>query len=379
MRLLELSQRYPPAIGGVEATLGELVTQLRSIGIDVQVYSSDLARNYPFTRLAPSPRDQVEGVRRFRAYRTLPLPLGLGIIEPGMLGALGKAEVDLIHAHAFGYFPTYAGALARRGRKVPLIVTPHADPGRHLAFSSLYHRVVARATLRTADRVITQSATEERFLSGLGVDPSRMVRIPTGIVVEDFARAEPTAGILRLLYVGRIDPEQKGLPTLVRAVARLPGHLEWRLLVQGDDWGGVEPAQRLARRLGVSNRITMDLAPPRERILAAYRAADIFVLPSRFESFPRVLLEAMASGLPVVATRVGGVPEATIEGQNALLVAPDDADGLAAALRTLAFDPALRERFAKASRRRAEEFSWTRLIPRYQSLFDDVLAGRSAG
>ncbi|MGI0070499.1 MAG: glycosyltransferase family 4 protein [Thermoplasmata archaeon] len=375
MRVVELSQRFPPAIGGVEATLAELVRALRGEGIDVDVLTTDLERVRPFRHLdqdASAPRD---GVHRYRAYRTLPLPLGLGVVSPGMLAAALSTRADVLHAHAFGYWPTWVVELARRRRRLPVAITPHLDPGRHRVFSGLYHHLVARGTLRRADRIIAQSGVEEELLLRLGADPAVLVRIPTGIALDEFRppRTVRSGATIRLLTVGRLDLEQKGLTTLVRAFASIAPRRPVELHVVGDDWGAARPLASLAGELGVADRVRVSASVSRGEVLAAYGAADLFVLPSRFESFPRVLLEAMAAQLPIVATRVGGVAESVLEGRNALLVPPDDPPALAAAILELLDDPARRRRFAEESLRRAAEFDWRRIAPRYRSLFEGMI------
>lgn len=374
MRLAELSLRYPPAFGGVEATLEQLVERLRRGGIEVTVLTSDLDRVHPFVRRPDLSATDVGDVRRFRAWRAAPFPLGLGVVAPGMFFAGVGERFDVLHAHAFGYFPTWAAATARRLRGTPLVVTPHADPGRGLAFSRVYHRSMARATLRVADRLVAQSDVERRFLLGLGLDPERIVVLPTGIALDDFAgTARPGSGeAVRFLYVGRLDLEQKGLDVLGRALTSLGRGTPVKMVFVGDDWGALASLRSRVERAGIPDRVEFVVGAPRTRVLEEYRAADAFVLPSRFESFPRALLEAMAAGLPIVATRVGGVPEMVAEGENALLVPPGDERGLADALRTLADDPGLRSRFGAASRRRAEAYDWDRLIPRYRALFEEL-------
>ncbi|MGI0054727.1 MAG: glycosyltransferase family 4 protein [Thermoplasmata archaeon] len=376
MRVIELSQRFVPAIGGVEATLGELSLRLREAGVEVEVLTTDLERSRPFTRWTTPPPEVGVPVRRFRAVRVAPLPLGLGIVAPGMLPAAISSRADVLHAHAFGYSPTWVGATVRRLRSIPLVVTTHADGGRGFAFSQLYHRAVARFTLRSADRVIVQSDAERGFLGGLGVPAERMVTIPTGISLDELASPPRTSDLSRprLLSVGRLDLQQKDLLTLIRALARLPRSLPVEAEVIGDDWGGLSPVRALAQQLGVSGQISLRTTVPRDALVSAYRTADIFVLPSRFESFPRVLLEAMAAGLPIIATRVGGVSELLSEGRNALLVPPNDPLALSEAIVQLASSPPLRQRFGEESRARAQMFAWPRLIPRYVSLFAELAA-----
>ena len=293
-----------------------------------------------------------------------------------MLGDALRTSCDVLHAHAFGHFPTWAGSLSRRLRGTPLVITPHSDEGLGTAASRLYQRAVARVTLVGADRVIAQTRIEAERLSSWGVDRSRIVVIPTPIDLDEFPevpdRLPPSSGGPTILFVGRLVPVSKGLDVLVRAFARLPEGLSARLRIVGEDWGAGAPLLRLARELGVASRVTLLGAISKPDLRREYAGADLFVLPSRAESFGAVLLEAMASGLPVVATRVGGIPEVVEEGATALLVPPDDVDALSQAVRRLAEDPELSRRLSRSGRPRAETFSWTRLTPRYVELFEEL-------
>lgn len=377
MQVLELTQRYPPAVGGVETTVYELVAQLRAAGIEARTVTTDMQRAHPFSRL---PRHIRHGPdpRRYRALRLAPLPLGLGIVAPGVLGEAVFAKADIVHAHAFGQFPTWAGAAAQRIRGIPLVVTPHFDSGRGRPFSDLYHRAVTWATLRRADRVIVQSGVERDLLRDLNVPPDRLVEIPSGISLDEFAeeRMRPSRADVRLLTVGRIDLEQKGLGTLIEAMALLSRETRFQAEIVGDDWGGYAPMLALARRLGVAGQVHFRLSLPRTEVLRALRDADVFVLPSEFESFPRVVLEAMASGLPVVASRVGGVAEMVEPSGAGITVPPGDPAALADAIRQLASDAGLRQRMSVAGRKRATEFSWPTILPRYLKLFEELASRR---
>ena len=136
--------------------------------------------------------------------------------------------------------------------------------------------------------------------------------------------------------------------------------------------GGPERSalERLARELGVD--VSFVGAVGRARLVELMRGADLFAFPSRYEAFGIALLEAMAAGTPAVAARVGGIPEFANDGENALLVPPDDEDALAAALTRLASDDALCERLAAGGRARAAELSWARIAPRYVNLYRRV-------
>lgn len=375
-RVLELTQRYPPAIGGVERHVEQLVSGLARAGARVEVVTTDLLRDHPLTRARFPPGPSGTEVRRHRAVRWSDLPKGLGLAAPGMLGDALRARADLLHAHAFGYFPTWVGRIVRDLRRVPLVITPHSYEGRSGLLGRTYARAVTRATLERADRVVALTRLEADRLTRLGVEAERIRVIPNGIDLEEFAGLLPRVARERapvLLYVGRIFPEQKGLDTLLEAFAEVARRTPARLRLVGDDWGALGALGRRARELGVADRVEATGALPREGVLREYGAADLFVLPSHFDSFPYVLLEAMAASLPVVSTRVGGIPEVVQEGRTALLVPPRDPTALADALVRLLTDPPLAQRFGAAGRSRVEQFSSRRLVAAYLDLFAELL------
>ncbi|MFZ0699050.1 MAG: glycosyltransferase family 4 protein [Thermoplasmata archaeon] len=374
LRIVELTQRFPPAIGGVERHVNDLASHLHRAGASVEILTSDLYRDRPFTRLPARTEDRPFRVRRYRALRGLPMPYGLGITVPGMTKAALRSRGAVLHAHAFGYFPTWIGQLAHRLRGLPLVITPHFDGG---AGSRLYALAVARGTLAGADRVVALTAPEARSLASLGVDRDRIRIIPNGIELEDFLPPRTVArrvGPLRILYVGRIDTEQKGLEDLLRAIAELGRATEVSLRVVGEDWGAAPTLRILSRRLGIESVVVWTGVVSPAALREEYASADLFVLPSRFEPFGIVLLEAMASGLPVIATRVGGIPEVVTDGRTGVLVPPRDPSALAAALGRLANDSELRTHMGNEGRARAMEFSWPRLIPQFLALFRELSA-----
>lgn len=197
-----------------------------------------------------------------------------------------------------------------------------------------------------------------------GVSSSRL----TGDVAR--LRPEDRSG---LLFVGRLAPE-KGVDTLLRALALAGGDARLALVGTGPEEAGL---RRLADREGVSGRVLFrgSLDPAAVRATMARSAA--LVLPSRAENFPLVLLEAMASGLPVVATGVGGVPELALNERNALLVPPDDPEALASALGRVLGDPTLRAALAAAGRRTARDYTWDRVTARYLELAEEAHSSAS--
>jgi len=138
--------------------------------------------------------------------------------------------------------------------------------------------------------------------------------------------------------------------------------------------------RRLAYRLGVHDSLIMLGHVSHEKMPHVYSISDVVVLPSLREGTPLVLLEAMACGKPVVATRVGGIPEIVKHGENGLLVRPKDIEGLSKAILTLLEDPDLREEMGKKARRRAvKEFDWDIKADEVIRVYKEVLQGGPEG
>jgi len=376
MRVLELTQRFPPAIGGVEEHVLQLALRLQRSSVDVEVLTTDLRTETPFSRLAQEGSSFPFPVVRVRAWKLVEAPHGLGIVSPSMLRLTLSRQVDVMHAHAYGYFPTVAGGLAGLLRRAALVVTPHSDPGRRTLSKRVFDRVMPVLTLQRASRVIALTRREAAYLQSLGISADRTRVIPNGVDVSEFgnqSRHRASSPEVVVLYVGRLYPAQKGLESLVRAMALLPRALDARLRLVGEDWGGVRLLRSLAGRLGLQDRITILGRLDREALLREYANADLFVLPSLFEPFGIVLLEAMASGLPVVATRVGGIPEVVVEGRTGLLVDPDKPEQLAESVRRLCQDEGLRHSLGRAGRERAKLFSWETIAAQTREVYSEAL------
>lgn len=382
MRVLEVTHRYPPALGGVERHVEAIGRRLVARGHLVDVVTTDVGRDRPFARIEPRPGGGLVNVRRHRALRILPAPHGLGIVAPGMGIDLLTARADVVHAHAFGMAPTWMAAAVRRVRGTPLVVETHFDEGRGTSGWRTYARAVSRFTLGPADRVVTHTGLETQLLGSLGVPPERMTVIPPGIDLSEFS-GDPvrtsTAGPVTALFVGRLDPNQKGLGPLIRALGLLPADLGLRLRLVGEDWGGRAIVLRLARELGREQSVTLTGPLPRPELLREYARADLFVLPSLFECTPAVLMEAMASGLPVLTTRVGGIPEVVREGSDALLCPPNDPPALASALGRLTTDRELRMRLGAQGLQNVRRFSWEAVLPKWEEMFAELGGREHAG
>jgi glycosyltransferase involved in cell wall biosynthesis len=224
---------------------------------------------------------------------------------------------------------------------------------------------------RRARLTVAVSRQVERELVATSLAPARLRVIANGVDLDEFKPAPAAraalglpAGVL-LLFVGDLKTPRKNLDTLLEAFALTPA---CRLLVVGDAAGS--PYPELAARLGVANRV--QFLGFRRDVAELMRAADVFVFPSRYEACSLVLLEAAASGLPVVAARTTGGTE-LLEGDGAVLL--EDADDrleLAAVLRRLVAAPAVRAQMGAAARRTAERHSWAAMAAQYLGIYEEL-------
>jgi glycosyltransferase involved in cell wall biosynthesis len=318
-------------------------------------------------------------------------PLGLqfyGELKPLVrLGwLLRSTEFDLVHAHLPPAELYVRLALLGINRKtLPLLITKHNEerfcdaPGKH---------VLGRWVARRADRIIAISDAVKRYMcgSGLGVEERKLQTIHYGI---DAARLDHSPGAqaaslrshwsiadneLAIGFVGRLAP-QKDIGTLVRGFALYAARFAQAKLVIVGSGPLDEELRRLAEDLRIVGRIVW--AGFRDDIATVMSAFDIFALTSIYEGLGLVLLEAMASALPVVATRAGAIPEVVTDGETGVLVAPRRPNELAAAFHDLS-DSRRRAQFGAAGRARVMcEFTLEKMCRETDALYGRYIRRRS--
>jgi glycogen synthase len=393
MRVLMFSWEYPPVVeGGLARHVGGLAEQLVAQGLGVHVISRgpeatahEEHAGVIVHRVAPPqfPRD-VDAFLRWVAGMNR------------QMSALGDAlaaelDVDLVHSHDW-LVADAARATARRLDR-PWVVTVHAtEHGRHQGWvqkhpQSAIHRA-ERSMARQADHLITCS----RYMRGhvaevFGVERRRITALRNGI---DLTAMDPPAdvtsaraglaapGELLVLLVGRLVYE-KGFHLALDALAPLVrergrGRAAVRFVVVGTGTAE-EDLRRQARRLGVERAGTFLGWVGDERLRELYAAADACIVPSIYEPFGIVALEAMAAGCPCVVADTGGLREIVPGGEEfGVRVPPDDAEALRRALARLLGDARLRERLAAAAREYVGAFDWARVAEATRDVYARALA-----
>jgi glycosyltransferase involved in cell wall biosynthesis len=352
--------------GGAQTYVGTLVSALAE-GYDVTV--------------AAHGRGPVQRAAETAGAGATFVPLRYMQREVGVRDLLALAELVLLmrrlRPHVVHASSSKAGVLGRLAAwltRVPIrLFTVHgwafnAHAGAHSRLYELAERIVRPMT------TLTICVSESERVAGLAArtcDADKSVVIRTGIDAASRPLGRPDAGPPTIVAVGRLRAPKDPV-SLVRALELLRGPFQALLVGGGPDRPAVEEA---LRRSGLGGTVT--LAGERPDVPEILASSSIFVLSSRAEALPVSVLEAMAAGLPVVATRVGGVPELVVEGETGLLVPPGDPRALAAALQRLLDEPELRARLGAAGRARVEEhFTLESFLESHLDLYRRALAAR---
>ncbi len=306
-----------------------------------------------------------------RAVRRLDRALVGARLTDALKGAIAQIGPDLVHTNNQ---PSSNFEVLRAARELGLPVVQHLRK-----IVTLFPEEVSLANRAARAFVSVSRATRDAY-SSQGIDPSRVRVVYNGVEVEDegIGRSGPEArelglgpGDLVVLTVASFLPF-KGQELLLDAARELVGRFPALKMVFIGDGPNLGEVKRRAGSLGVAQNCVF--AGFRENAARYFHLADVAVIPSRNESFPRVALEAMAAGVPLVASRVGGIPEQVEEGVTGLLVAPGDGEGLAGSIERLLADPGLRQEMGRAGKERAKRlFSPEAYVSGVTELYGEML------
>lgn len=369
-----VTQAYRPAVGGVTEHVHGTASALRERGHQVTVITSGQGRSYRHRN-----GHEKDVVRLGRNFTLLyngadnNITLGLGL-HGALRTQLERGAFDVVHVHC-PLSPSLP-MLAIRSARQPVVGTFHSVSVSDRVFRVF--RPILRPYYDKLDHVIAVS--EPARAEVLRNFPGPITIVPNGVDLARFrCGVDPLPqfadAIPNLLFVGRFDP-RKGLPELMRACASLRDEgLDFRLILVGD--GRLRRSLERAARRFPPGRVVFEGQVEHDRLPRYYASADVFCTPARgSESFGLVLLEAMAQGIPIVATDIPGYRSVVTHESEALLVPPRDPDALARALGSLLRDPARRERLGAAGLRTAARYGWDSIAERLEAIYLEVI-GRS--
>jgi glycogen(starch) synthase len=381
-----LSWEYPPVVvGGLSRHVYELSRHLAAEGHAVTVYTRG--------HHDAADEEMRDGVRVVRVQGYPPplddlipwtLTFNIALIHRAM-DELEQRGTDVLHAH--DWLVAYASTVLADLCSLPLVATIHAtERGRHRGRlpgpRQTFVHEVERWLVAEAERVIICSAfMREQVSDSLGADPDRLDVIPNEVDLSPFSQSDPQGrNDLRptILFAGRLQYE-KGVQVLLEAMPeiarRVPGV---NLIVAGNGTYRRE-LEELTADLGIEDLVRFEGFVEEDRLRSLYRSADVAIVPSLYEPFGLVVLEAMASGTPVVAANTGGLREILNHEETGLLFPPGDAGELARTATRVLKDSSLGGRLAREARSAlAARGSWTTAAVRTAETYRRAIDAASA-
>ena len=384
---------HPP--GGMERAVYSLAKHLRAEGVDVTLFTRPGKNPEAFPgHVVPIKYQRFHVGPHGRVLdRTFNYPTFSALMGREVAARVRKGEIDIVDAQGITALGYGRERVKDRSLKAPLVMNPQGMEEHHVrgfkALALTRLKKLSREAAGLADCVIaTDEATKDDVPRLLGVDPARVRVIPNGVDLEELRALTPhdampfTFEVLpwmsmrRPLFisVGRIETYKgfgDSLEAFKRAAPSLPPDWGWLIVGEG-------PLRQTLQAAGssVGDHIRFTGRVGEQALHALYAACDAFLHPTRFEGSSLVTLEAMAHGLPVIATRAGGIPDKVEHGVNGFLVNPGDIDSLSAAIVKLASSPQEMARMRAATAQRLEPFLWPRIAKRVIAEYERLLRER---
>ncbi|MEM3612936.1 MAG: glycosyltransferase family 4 protein [Candidatus Bathyarchaeia archaeon] len=381
LRVLMFSDYFYPHVGGgVEKVVYELSKRLVKMGCDVLVITlGEKCLCY-----------DVDGIKVYRAAgidltKLFQMQLSIPKDIKNILNVTKDFSPDIIHAHNIFFTTSLLAVLIKHISHQKLVFSAHLGDVGNLALlgrwkaltAKTYEKIFGKIILSSSDVVIAVSHAVRQHVISLGAPPKRVIVVPNGVDLEEFSMPFNTRKSIEpdVIFVGRLIPN-KGLEYLIEAAKILirSGSTKIRFKIVGDG-PYRQQLEELVTRYGLSPYFEfLGFVPKVSEIL---RNGGIFVRPSLTEGMPLTILEAMASGLPIIATRVSGTAEIVIHNETGILVEPGNVEQLAEAIKYLVESPdeALRLGWnarAFIERHYREKFSWDAAASNVLSVYESL-------
>ena len=392
MRIIQVCEKFPPSIGGLENHVYNLSYELSLRGHQVTVLTSDI-KNISFFKIGRSDKtyekitDNFE-VYRFRAYPPNIPYAGIYATIPSLIKKLINSDPDVINTHSHALIHSDITSILSKIKKVSLVLTIHTS-GDTAARSymtpllKLYNNTVGKFSLKAANRIVATSLQMAEYFSRF-VDKEKICVIPNGIKLERFLNIPPPhlfkkdydLGRNVVLFIGRLAPV-KGIQYLLKAAPQVLREVPNTFFVivgsVSHDYNFQKELEKLCRKLGVDDKVIYTGFISDDELLKAYSAANVFVLPTLREGLSIATLEAMASGKPVVASNVGGLPSIVKDGVTGFLVEPKNEGQLADSIIKLLLNEKLAREMGDNGKKMVEDYSWERIAEETEKVYRMVI------
>jgi len=381
MRIAMVSPYFHPVIGGIETYVLELSREFVNKGHEVYVFTSNKTMNGKYDAFPW--RDEINGINVFR-FKVLPVTKGVEFWLK-FSEMLLKTKPDMVHCHKIGFSMSDMCPLICRTNDIPSIATTHGVPyissvHREPPLRDLYLKMVPGRTVRLFDHIIAISEIELPWLYKSGVSDRKIHIIPGGVSRSIFKesfnerdfREKYDVESRMILFLGRL-AEKKGIEHLIYAAPHLLRDFpDLKIVIAGPDCGMMDRLMNLTHRLGVERSVIFTGPLPEKYKYAALASSEALILPSSFEAQGLVLMEAQALGIPVIATRQGGVPRFIRDGENGILIDYGRPDQIVKAVKMILEDRDLARKMGENGRKLAEKHTWDSIANKILTIYEDV-------
>ncbi len=391
MRIAFVTFEYPPfIIGGAGIYAWNITRELAKLGHEVIVFTPVSSENAPESDL-PNLKIQKVTVNKKLPFKALQFWLGL----PSEIKKFEKeTPFDIIHFNGISYW-----FLKKRLSKAKHIVTVHhlvkdAIINNNLNFfsrvkdiggeNSFFMSFLEKKCIKSPDKLIAVSNfTKKQIVESYDIDPDQIEVIYNGIDVNGYLFSNEEITITRkklglnnspvILFVGRLDDPRKGLVFLINSLVNVLNKIDVTLLVVGK--GDTNKVKNFVDSLGISRNVVFTGFVDENNLKKYYSLCDIYVCPSRLEGFGLTILEAMAAGKPIVATKVGAIPEILSGDVNGILVESDNIDMMSSAICTLLQNLTLSNCMINNSISLCNKFNWNKNANELLYVYSQLLVG----
>lgn len=368
MKIIQITPFFPPHLGGMENVVKEISENLAKKGHQVTVFTSDIGcKEY---KLVSTENLEIYYLNSFEIAHTP--------IIPSLFSKLLKiSKNSIIHLHVAQSFTPEIAGLISKIRGIPFIAHIHIDvgPSGRLGFLlPLYKKVLLKKVLSSSSKIVVPSGDYVDLVNKkYAISKDKICKVPNGVDLNNFkSLPNKQNDPIRLLYVGRLS-KQKNIPLLIRTfkivTEKINKNIELDIVGEGEEKSKIIAmitAENLEKKVNLHGELRGG------RLYEKYSNSDIFILTSDYESFGMVLIEAMASGLPIIATNIPALRNVVENNKTGLLVKPEPED-LAKALEKLINDPLLKEKLISNGLEEVKKYKWDDIAKKFEDIYEEVL------